>query len=133
MKTKSLYILWGMLYVLCTLLGFIPNPTGFLRGLMLFFSAVFYFPGFILIHTAHQQNDKKTLRTLRIISAASLALTLAALVANFQWVMASEAVGNLLYVVLVLVSTPMVCSGLWAAPLFIWACLLFATFLKPKK
>ena len=63
MKTKSLYILWGMLYVLCTLLGFIPNPTGFLRGLMLFFSAVFYFPGFILIHTAHQQNNKKGLRT----------------------------------------------------------------------
>ena len=133
MKTKSLYILWGMLYVLCTLLGFIPNPTGFLRGLMLFFSAVFYFPGFILIHTAQQQNDKKALRTLRLISAGSLALTLAALVANFQWVMASEAVGTLLYVVLVLVSTPMVCSGLWVAPLFIWACLLFATFLKTKK
>lgn len=132
MKTKSLWIAWGAMYVLCTLLGFIPNPTGFLRSLMLFISVVFYFPGFILIYTAQQQNNKKALRTLRLISAGSLALTLAALVANFQWVMASEAVGNLLYVVLVLVSTPMVCSGLWASPLFLWACLLMATFLKGK-
>ena len=133
MKNKTLYILWGMLYALCTLLGFIPNPAGFLRVLMLFFSALFYIPGFILIHTAHRQNDKKTLLTLRIISAASLALTLAALVGNFLGVLASDAVGNLLYVALVLVSTPMVYSGFWVAPLFIWACLLFATFLKTKK
>ena len=133
MKNKSLYILWGMLYVLCTLLGFIPQPAGFLRVLMLVFSALFYIPGFILVHTALQQNDKKTLRTLRIISAGSLVLTLAALVGNFLGVLASEAVGNLLYVALVLVSTPMVCSGFWVAPLFIWACLLFASFLKTKK
>ena len=49
MKDQTLYILWGCGYLLCAGLGFIPNPTGFLRGLMLFFSAVFYFPGFILI------------------------------------------------------------------------------------
>ena len=133
MKNKTLYIIWGILYVLCTLLGFIPNPAGFLRGLMLFFSAVFYIPGFILIHTAHQQNNKKGLRTLRLISAGSLVLTLAVLIVNFLGVLASETVGNLLYVLLVLVSTPMVCSGYWVAPLFIWACLLMTTFLKTKK
>ena len=133
MKTKSLYILWIMLYVMCTLLGFIPSATGFLRGLMLAFSVAFYVPGFILVHTALRQNNKKALRTLRIISASSLILTLVALVANFLAVLASDAVGNLLYVLLVLVSTPMVCSGYWVAPLFIWACLLMVTFLKAKK
>ena len=133
MKTKSLYILWIMLYVLCTLLGFIPNPVGFLRVLMVACALAFFIPGGFLVHTALQQRNKKALRTLRIISASSLILTLVSLVANFLGVLASEAVGNLLYVLLVLVSTPMVCSGFWVASLFLWACLLMATYLKSKK
>ena len=70
---------------------------------------------------------------VRILSACSLVLTLVALVANFLGVLASDLVGSLLYVLLVLVSTPMVCSGIWVASLFLWACLLMATFLKIKK
>ena len=133
MKTKSLYILWGMLYVLCTLLGFIPNPTGFLRGLMIACSLAFFIPGGILVYDALQQKNPKVLRWVRILSAGSLGLTLVVLVANFLGVLASGAIGTLLYVLLVLVSTPMVCSGYWVASLFLWACLLIATFLKTKK
>ena len=133
MKTKSLWILWGMLYALCTLLGFIPNPTGFLRVLLLTFALVFFIPGGILVYDALRQKKKTVLMAVRILSACSLVLTLVVLVANFLGVLASDLVGSLLYVLLVLVSTPMVCSGFWVASLFLWACLLMATFLKIKK
>ena len=133
MKTKSLWILWGALYALCTLLGFIPNPTGFLRVLLLTFALVFFIPGGILVYDALRQKKRSVLMAVRILSACSLVLTLVALVANFLGVLASDLVGSLLYVLLVLVSTPMVCSGIWVASLFLWACLLMATFLKIKK
>ena len=133
MKNKTLVVLWAMLYALCTLLGFIPSPTGFLRFLLSLFAAVFFVPAFMLLHDALTRKNRKLLRFLRLVSALSLGLTLVLLVANFLGVMASQAVGNLLYVLLVLVSTPMVCSGYWVASLFLWACLLMATFLKPKK
>ena len=133
MKRTTLFILWGMLYALCTLLGFVPSPSGFLRVLFVIFAAAFFVPAAILLHHALTKHSRKLLRQLRLISALSLGLTLVALVCNFWGVLASEAVGNLLYVLLVLVSTPMVCSGYWVASLFLWACLLMATFLKTKK
>ena len=70
---------------------------------------------------------------MRIISICSLSATLVLLVANFFSVLASEAVGNVLYAVLVVLSSPMVCSQYWVLSMFAWACLLMATFLKPKK
>ena len=133
MKTKSLWIAWGAMYVLCTLLAFIPYPTGFLKILLLLFALAFFIPGGILLYHAWQQGNRKLLRQIRILSILSLGLTLAALIANFLAVLAAETVGAVVYVALLLVSTPMVCSGIWVVSLFLWACLLFATFLKPKK
>lgn len=133
MKNKTLLILWAMLYALCTLLGFIPSPAGFLRFLLGIFALAFFVPAFLLLYDALTRKNRKLLHLLRLVSALSLGLTLALLIANFLGVLASQAVGNLLYVLLVLVSTPMVCSGYWVASLFLWACLLMATFLKPKK
>ena len=133
MKNKSLLILWSILYVLCALLGFIPSPTGFLRVLLALFAVAFFVPAFALLYKALTRSNRKLLGFLRLVSALSLGLTLLALVANFLGVLASEAVGDLLHILLVLVSAPMVCSGYWVASLFVWACLLFATFLKSKK
>ena len=132
MKTKSLWIAWGAMYVLCTLLAFIPYPTGFLKVLLLLFALAFFIPGGILLYHAWQQGNRKLLRQIRILSTLSLGLTLAALIANFLAVLAAEAVGAVVYVALLLVSTPMVCSGIWVVSLFLWACLLMATFLKKK-
>jgi hypothetical protein len=120
------------MYVLCTLLAFLPSPTGFLRVLLLLLALVFFIPGGMLVFYGLKENNRKTLRQLRIVSILSLGLTLAALVGNFLTVLASDAVGTALYVLLVLVSTPMVCSSLWILSLFLWACLLMATFLKQK-
>ena len=133
MKTKSLWLAWCVMYVLCTLLAFLPSPTGFLRLLLLLLALAFFVPGGMLVFYGLKENNRKTLRQLRMVSILSLGLTLAALIGNFLTVLSSEAVGTALYVLLVLVSTPMVCSSLWILSLFLWACLLMATFLKKEK
>ena len=62
----------------------------------------------------------------------SLVLTLCFLVANMA-VAAAETTNKLLHVLLALVSAPMLCGQYWAMSLFLWACLLFATFIKQPK
>ena len=41
--------------------------------------------------------------------------------------------GNALFGVLIVVSSPMVCSGYWALSLFLWACLLMVSHSLVKK
>jgi hypothetical protein len=62
-----------------------------------------------------------------------LGLTLALLVANVFSVLWSEAVGTVLYELLIFVSVPMVCSRHWVLSLFLWACLFFSTLPKKAK
>ena len=133
MKNNALFALWGGAYILCVLLGFVAQPAGFLKILMLILSLAFFIPGVILLYRAIQGRDKKTLKLLRLVCTASLALTLIALVASFLTVLASDLVGRLMHVLLVIVSAPMVASGYWVLSMFLWACLLMGTFLKPKK
>ena len=133
MKKNTLFVLWGAGYLLCVLLGFIPQPVGALRVLLSLCSLAFFVPGFLLLYHSLQEGDRKTRKTIRLISAASLALTLLALVGNFLSVLASALVGNLLYVVLLFVSAPMVASGYWVASIFLWACLFIGSFLKGKR
>ena len=119
MKKNSLFILWGagyMLWVLLTLL-----------------SLAFFIPGFLLLYYSLREGEWKTRKIVRLISAASLVLTLLALVGNFLSVLASAFVGNLLYVVLLFVSAPMISSGYWVVSIFLWACLLIGSFLKGKQ
>ena len=43
MKNKHLFWIWGGLFILCALLGFIPQPEGFLKGLLILVSIAFFF------------------------------------------------------------------------------------------
>ena len=61
------------------------------------------------------------------LSALSLGLTLILLVLNFLTALQSEFLGQVLHYTLVIVSSPMICSGHWAMSLFLWACLLIAS------
>ena len=54
-------------------------------------------------------------------------LTLLALVLNVLSAMGTVTMGNVLFAVLIVVSSPMVCSGYWALSLFLWACLLIVS------
>ncbi len=133
MTKKTYYLLWAGLFILCAALGFIPEPAGFLRFLLTALSVLFFLPPAALVYFAGKQGDTLTLRLIRNLSAASLGLTLVLLIANFMSLMAPEALGNVLYVVLIFVSSPMVCSGYWVLSLFLWACLLIGTLKLLKR
>lgn len=133
MTKKLYYVFWAGLFILCAGLGFIPEPSGFLKYFMTALSVLFFLPPAVLVYFAGNRGDSLTLKLIRNLSAASLALSLLLIIGNFMSLMASEAVGNVLYAVLVIVSSPMVCSGFWVLSLFLWACLLMASMMLLKK
>lgn len=136
MKKKcALYWTWGILYALCAALGFLPEPTGPLAGLLVLLAVVFFLPPALLLYRAMPREDVKTVRLIRNLSAASLLATLVALVVNFLSVSASAIAGAVVYSLLILVSAPMVCGQSWVIGLFGWALLLTVSrrYLKKGK
>lgn len=133
MKEKILYAVWGCLYILCVGLGFINGAEGFGKFVLVLISVLFFVPGAMILYEGVKAKNKKTLVRVRIISVASLVLTMIAWIANVMSISASEEVGNVLYEILVLVSAPMICSQYWVLSLFLWACLLMASFKRIQK
>lgn len=132
MKERVLYIAWAVLYAICAALGFYGEAEGFGKVLFVLTALIFFLPGAGLLILGYREKNRKILRRVRIISAVSLALTLIFLIANVA-VAAAEATNRVLHVLLVLVSAPMLCGQYWVMSLFLWACLLFATFVKLPK
>jgi hypothetical protein len=91
-------------------------------------SLAFFLPPFLLL----KAGTAETAKLLRNLSASSLLATMVLIIANFMAFSAPEALGTALYVMLVILSSPMVCSGYWVLSLFLWACLLMTSFMKPK-
>ena len=133
MNKTTYFTLWGGLFILCAGLSFIPEPDGLLGWALTGLSLLFFLPPAMLYLDAVREKDRVTLKLLRNLAAGSLAVTAALLIANFLSLSASEAVGNLLYTILVIASTPMVCSGYWLLSLFLWACLLICSIKALKK
>lgn len=129
MNKKSLYALWGFLFILCAGLGFIPEPAGALKTLMTLLAIACFLPPAVLLYCA----DSADRTLIRNLSALSLGLSLVLLIANFLSAYASDTLGTILYYILVTVSSPMICSGHWAMSLFLWACLLMASLKDPRK
>ena len=134
MNKKSLYTIWGGMFIVCAGLGFIPEPEGALAAVLRFAALLFFLPPALLILRAGKAGDTGTLKLVRNLSAASLAATLGLILLNFLTSFAPEFWGNVCYGLLVFLSSPMVCSGHWALSLFLWACLLMASrkFLRTK-
>lgn len=133
MKNKTIFMIWGGLFILCALLGFIPTPEGFVKGLLIFAAAVFFVPGWILYYRGQQKQDLSLLCLLRGISLVSLGTTFLFLVLFFLSAGKKAAASSLLYGFLVIFSAPMVCSQYWIASLFLWACLLMACLSSIRK
>jgi len=134
MKDKTLYLIWGLLALLCAGLGFIPEAAGFGKFLLILLSLLFFLPGILLLLRSIRRGDRKAALRIRRISAASLVLTLVLTVLNLLSVNASLFLGDLLYGLLGLVSVPMLCGRYWWLSLFLWGCLLTASLLyAPKK
>lgn len=128
MSKRVLFTLWGCLFIICAGLGFIPAPAGVLRGVLTGLSLVFFLPPAVLLYGA----DKQTARLIRNLAALSLGLTLLTLIASVVTAVLSERIGNMLHGFLVVVSSPMICSGYWVLSLFCWACVLMVSLKKCK-
>ena len=119
---RMLYIVWLCLYVLCVGLSTIaPYAEGFGLVIMILTELLFFVPGIWLLVMGLKDRNRKMLLRLRLVTIASLVLTLVALVVYFK--IGSQA----LYEVLAIVTAPMLCSQYWALSLFCWAALMMAT------
>ena len=124
MKAKTLFILWGGLFVLCAALGFVNTESVAAQVLMTTLSIAFFIPAALLLYKCEESSNRSIALLVRNFSAASLLLTAALLIANFLSVLAPAWLGNMLHIILVIVSAPMICSGYWVLSLFLWACLM---------
>lgn len=132
-KPIKLSIVWGCMYLLCTACGFINVSQGALQGLFFLFSLGFFIPGGMLLFHGLKTRDQRIVKAVRIISIVSLVLTLLLIVLNFATARDSAAVGAVMYGILIVVSSPMICSQAWVVSLFGWACLLMGSIIKPNK
>ena len=129
MNKKLLYMLWAGLFVLCAGLGFIPEPEGAFKIALTCISLVFFLPPAWLLY----RGDVSDAKLVCNLSALSLGLTLILLVLNFLTALQSDFLGQVLHYTLVIVSSPMICSGHWAMSMFLWACLLMMSLKLLKK
>ena len=133
MSNTVLYAVWGGLYALCAGLGFIAEPKNSTQILMTFFSLALFVPPFLLNYRAAEKKDRRTLTLVRNLSFYWLALASVLLVGNFLTVFASETLGNMMHILLIIVASPMVACGSWALAIFLWACVFFDARAKLKK
>ena len=129
MTKHTLFALWGGAFILCAGLGFLPEQN----TLTLLAALGFFVPPGVLLYRAGKEKDVHTRKLVRSLAALSLGLTLLLLITNFMTALSSEALGTAVYYILVIVSSPMVCSGHWAMSLFGWACLLMVSLSQGKK
>ena len=132
MKKSSLMAVWGIFYIICAGLGFIPEPEGAVRIFLTVISVLFFVPPAILLYDAFTAGDWKTIALIRRLSALSLTLTLVLLIANFVAALGSTGLGSVLHVLLAIGSVPMLCSNYWVLSLFLWAVLLVTSLQKRK-
>ena len=133
MNRKFLLALWGGLFAVCAAFGFVSEPAGALSFLMAALSLMFFVPPVLLLRQAAQTGHVPTAVLVRNLSAVSLGLTLAALVGNVLSLLGSVALGNVMHVVLAIVSAPMFCAQIWVIPLFCWAFLMIGAHKLQKK
>lgn len=132
-KYTSLWIAWGILYVVCTALAFIPNPPGALYGIMVLLAVAFFLPPALVLYRAIPREHWSAVRFVRNLSFIILALTLVAIILNLLSIGASKTVGDVLYGLLIVVSSPVVCGQSWIIGLFGWALLWTVSRINLKK
>ena len=133
MKEKTLYFIWALLYAICAALGFYGETEGIGKVLFVLVALIFFLPGVGLLVLSYREKNKEILRRIRWISIVWLVLTFGLLIANVAVAVGTDKANNFLHILLTLCSAPMLCGQYYAMSLFLWACLLFATFIKLPK
>ena len=126
--------LWAGMFLVCCVLGFIPNPGAGGKIVMTVLSVLFFVPAYADAWFAWKNRDQKELRLIRNLCLISLGATLVVLVANLLSLLSSSlALGDALYYLLVVVSTPMICGQYWIYSLLLWAILLWCCIAALRK
>lgn len=129
MKLKTLWLSWLYLFVLCAVLGFLPQPDGFVKFLLITAAVGFFVPGGLLL----KHGEKKTQRQVLTVAAVSLGVTTVLICLNFLSVTMSPVWGNVLHVLLGILGCPMLCGQYWVISLFGWALLLTLSLSRLRK
>lgn len=133
MKKILLYIVWGCMAALCIGLGTLEATELLLQIPLTVLAVMFFVPGGILLYDAITEHDRKEVLRIRWISIVSLSLTLVTMIAFILTAAVGAAAADILYDILILVSCPMICGQYWLISLFLWACLLSGSFIKPNQ
>ena len=129
MKDSLLYTLWAVLFALCAALGFLPEPEGSLKVLCLLLSVAFFLPPAVLAYRGSRRN----IQIIRNLSALALLTAAVLLVLNILSASFSQQTGLILHYILVIATSPMICSRYWALILFLWAYLMLHCHKKLKE
>lgn len=127
MKKNVLLSAWGGMFLICAGLGFLPQPQGVGKGLLIALAVLFFLPGALLLR------QSRRIRLVRNLSLLSLGLTVGLLVLNVLGIAAPKAVGTVLHILLGIVSAPMFCGQIWVISLLGWSCLLLSSLHLLKK
>ena len=132
LKEIIAYCVWLCLYILCVGLGTVEKVEGFGKVLFVLTSLIFFIPGITLLVMGFAEKNKKMILRVRIVAICSLVLTVAVFCCNVTAAAASSGWGSFLHDLLNLVSAPMFCAQYWILSVFLWACLLSASFTRIK-
>ena len=129
MKISVLYILWGILYLVCAVLGVVSLPgwVGILGCLL------FFLPPAVILHRAVKAEDRRNIARVRNICLIWLGVTVLMLILNIASVGMSATAGQVLYYLMAVLCAPLVCGRFWILSLFLFACLLMAAVQKLRK
>ncbi len=127
MDKGILKAIWAGMFILCAVLGFLPEPEGFNKYLLVVLSLLFFLPPALLLYTSWKAKDEKQLHLVKKLAILSLGLTLGLMVGNLLSVLAPTAVGNVLYWALVILGTPLISGQYWFIGPAGWALLLFTS------
>ena len=132
LSCKTLYIAWAVMYLLTVALGFLFPEVENLPGKisLSLVTIAFFIPPWMILSRAKKANDRHHIRLIRWLAIGSLTLTVLLLILNLSSAGLGEAMGLALNAALTVVSAPMMCANTFAAPIFLWSCLLQDTFRK---
>ena len=129
---KTLYMAWAVMFALTAALGFaFPEvENGWARFGLGLVAVLFFLPPWLLMGKAKHEGHRFHVRLVGFLALGSLLLTLVLLaltLISFIW---SDALANAMYAALVIVSSPMICSNLYALSWFLWGTLIAEAFFR---
>ena len=132
--------IWLGMFILCAVLGYLPAQEGGNKWLLVIFALLFFLPPVLLLYLCWEKRDLKLAKLLRLISLIVVISTVVLLVINLLSItlllampqQTALALGDILYDILLFVSTPMSCGQFWGIGLIGWIVLLWSSIFMVK-